>query len=55
LFTGRYRKTARFYQVCGEYANKRRQYASLGEEDGNLATIQKLRAELIRLAPDVKV
>ncbi len=55
LFTGRYLKTARFYQVCGEYANKRRQYATLGDEDGNLAIIQKLRAELITLAPYVQV
>lgn len=55
LFKGRFRKTARFYQACGEYANKCRQYAGLGEEDGNLATIQKLRTELGRLAPDVQV
>jgi RsiW-degrading membrane proteinase PrsW (M82 family) len=54
LFTGRYQKTARFYQVCGEYANKRRQYAVLGDEGGNLAIIQKLRAELINLAPYVQ-
>jgi protease PrsW len=55
LFKGRYRKTARFFQVCGEYANKRRQYAALGDEDGNLATLQRLRAELITLAPYVQV
>jgi RsiW-degrading membrane proteinase PrsW (M82 family) len=55
LFKGRYRKTARFFQACGEYANKRRQYASLGEESGNLAAIQKLRLELITLAPYVQV
>jgi protease PrsW len=55
LFSGHYRKTARFFQVCGEYANKRRQYAALGDEGGNLAIIQKLRAELIDLAPFVQV
>jgi RsiW-degrading membrane proteinase PrsW (M82 family) len=55
LFTGRYRKTARFFQVCGEYANKRRQYAELGDEGGNLEIIQKLRLELISLAPFVQV
>jgi hypothetical protein len=55
LFSGRYLKTARFYQVCGEYAHKRRQYAGLGDEGGNLATIQKLRADLSSLAPFVKV
>jgi protease PrsW len=54
LFKGRYRQTARFFQVCGEYALKRRQYADLGEEGGNLAIIQNLRAELIRLAPGVQ-
>jgi RsiW-degrading membrane proteinase PrsW (M82 family) len=55
LFAGRYRKTARFFQVCGEYALKRRQYADLGDEGGNLAIIQKLRLELIDLAPYVQV
>jgi RsiW-degrading membrane proteinase PrsW (M82 family) len=54
IFTGRYQRTARFYQVCGEYANKRRQYADLGDEGGNLATIQKLRLELVSLAPYVQ-
>jgi protease PrsW len=55
VFSGRYRTTARFFQVCGEYANKRRQYATLGDEGGNLATIQKLRGELINLAPRLRV
>ena len=55
LFTGRYSKTVRFYQVCGEYALKRKQYDSLGDEGGNLAILQKLRAELISLAPYVQV
>jgi len=55
LFSGRYRQTTRFYQVCGEYANKRRQYATLGDEGGDLAIIQKLRSELITLAPYVQV
>ena len=55
LFTGRYLKTARFYQVCGEYAHKCRQYAALGDEYGNLDIIQKLRLELTSLAPYVQV
>ena len=55
MFTGRYLKTARFYQVCGEYAHKRRQMASLGDESGNLVILQKLRAELASLAPYVQV
>jgi RsiW-degrading membrane proteinase PrsW (M82 family) len=55
VFTGRYIKTARFYQACGEYAHKRQQYARLGDEGSNVAIIQKLRAELASLAPYVQV
>jgi protease PrsW len=55
IFTGKYGKTVRFYQVCGEYAHKRQQYATLGDEAGNLAIIQKLRAEMKSLAPYVQV
>jgi len=55
VFTGRYFKTARFYQACGEYAHKRMEYARLGDEGGDLATLQRLRAELARLAPNVQV
>jgi len=55
IFTGKYLKTARFYQLCGEYAHKRQQYATLGDEGGNLAIIQKLRAEMALLAPFVQV
>jgi len=54
LFTGKYFKTARFYQVCGEYSHKRFQYDRLGDESGNLAIIQKLRAEMAQLAPLVQ-
>jgi protease PrsW len=55
IFTGKYFKTARFYQVCGEYTQKRNQYARLGDEGGNVAIIQKLRAEMAQLAPLVQV
>ena len=55
VFTGRYFKTARFYQVCGEYAHKRQQYATLGDEGGTLAIIQKLRADMAALAPYVQI
>jgi hypothetical protein len=51
IFNGKYIKTVRFYQVCGEYAHKRRQFDLLGDETGNLARVQKLRTELIQLAP----
>ncbi len=55
VFTGRYIKTTRFYQLCGEYAHKRLQYTRMGDEGGNVAIIQKLRAELASLAPYVQV
>ena len=55
MFTGKYFKTARFYQLCGEYAQKRRQYDRLGDEAGNMAIIQKLRTEMAQLAPFVQV
>jgi protease PrsW len=55
VFKGKYFKTARFYQVCGEYAHKRRQYDLLGDEGGNLAIVQKLRTEMVQLAPFVRV
>jgi RsiW-degrading membrane proteinase PrsW (M82 family) len=48
------RNTARFYQVCGELAHKKEQMKKHGDEGGNLAIIEKLRAELIYLAPQVK-
>lgn len=54
VFSGRYLKTRRFYQVCGEYAHKRQQYASLGDEKGNLSILAKLRSELALLAPEAQ-
>jgi protease PrsW len=54
IFTRKYFKTVRFYQVCGEYAHKRQQYATLGDEGGNLEIIQKLRREMAQLAPFVQ-
>jgi len=51
LTNGRYRSTARFYQVCGELAHKKEQVALLGDEGGNTAIIEKLRQEMIILSP----
>ena len=48
------RATSRFYQVCGELAHKKDQLARLGNEGGNEATINSLRAELAVLAPQVR-
>ena len=54
LSSGSYRNTARFYQVCGELAHKKEQFAKLGDEKGNLAIIEKLRSELAQLAAQAK-
>jgi RsiW-degrading membrane proteinase PrsW (M82 family) len=48
------RNTSRFYQVCGELAHKKEQAQKQGDEGGNLAIIEKLRAELVSLAPHVR-
>jgi len=54
LTSGSYAATSRFYQVCGELAHKKEQYAKLGEERGTLGTIEKLRSELTQLGPKAK-
>lgn len=51
LFSGKYLNTRRFYQLCGELAHKKRQFAGLGNEDGNQEEIQTIQVELARLAP----
>jgi RsiW-degrading membrane proteinase PrsW (M82 family) len=54
LASGSYLATSRFYQVCGELAHKKEQYARLGEERGNSGIIESLRGELIQLGPSAK-
>lgn len=51
LFAGQYRTTSRFYQICGELAQKKHQFATHGDEGGNRAIIESLRSDLARLAP----
>jgi RsiW-degrading membrane proteinase PrsW (M82 family) len=51
MFNGRYRRTARFLQLCGELTHKKRQLASMGEERGNTRMIESLRAEVNRISP----
>jgi RsiW-degrading membrane proteinase PrsW (M82 family) len=51
LTSGSFRATSRFYQVCGELAHKKEQFAKVGDESGNLKMIEQLRAELLQLAP----
>ncbi len=48
------RATSRFYQVCGELSHKKEQLAKLGNESGNAAIVDSLRAELASLAPQAK-
>ena len=48
------RSATRFYQVCGELAHKKEEYATHGDEGGNLAIIEKLRSELALLSPQVR-
>lgn len=50
-FRGRNHPTRRFYQLCAELAQKKRQLAQLGDEGGNTIIIAELRGELARLAP----
>jgi RsiW-degrading membrane proteinase PrsW (M82 family) len=53
-FNNRYRKTKRFYQLCGELALKKHQFQTYGDERGNEEIIQTLREELAALSPQVK-
>ena len=54
LTSGTLRSTARFYQVLGELAHKKEQLAKFGDEKGNTQIIEKLRSELVQLAPLAK-
>jgi RsiW-degrading membrane proteinase PrsW (M82 family) len=45
---------SRFYRACGELAHKKEQLLNLGDEGGNTARVQSLRAELTKLAPQVR-
>ncbi|HET7143827.1 MAG TPA: PrsW family intramembrane metalloprotease [Anaerolineales bacterium] len=52
VFSGR--ATSRFYQVCGELSHKKEQMAKVGDESGNAAIVDSLRAELKSLAPQAR-
>ena len=54
LFTSRYGVTKRFYQLTAELAYKKQQRLKMGDEYGNIAIIERLRAELTRLSPLVR-
>lgn len=50
LGSGHYWDTRRFFQVCGELAQKKEQLARFGDERGNAKKVRELRAELGKLA-----
>lgn len=54
LTSGTFRATSRFYQVLGELAHKKEQLSKVGEEKNNSQIIEKLRSELMQLAPLAK-
>ena len=45
------RVNSQFYKLCGELAHKKEQFEKLGDEGGNAAIIEALRAQLAQLAP----
>jgi protease PrsW len=53
LLSGSYRRTSRFFQVCGELAHKKSQLKRLGDESGNQQIIAGLRGELKQLSPAI--
>ncbi len=52
--SGSFWQTRRFYQVCAELAQKKEQLQKYGDERGNRAAVEKLRAELAHLASVAK-
>ena len=54
LTSGTLRSTSRFYQVLGELAHKKEQLQKHGDEGGNMQIIEKLRGEMVQLAPVAK-
>jgi len=54
LSGGVYRATSHFYQYLGELAHKKEQLAKFGDERGNAAIIEKLRANIASLALQAK-
>ncbi len=54
LTSGTLRSTSRFYQVLGELAHKKEQLQKMGDERGNSQIIEKLRMEMMQLAPVAK-
>jgi len=53
LFSGKYRNTRDFYQLCSELAHKKYQLETFGNEGSNQQVIADTRKRLLRLAPKV--
>ena len=54
LTSGSFGSTRRFYQVLGELAHKKEQLTKVGDERANSRIIERLRGELVQLAPMAK-
>lgn len=54
LSGGVYRATSHFYQYLGELSHKKEQLAKFGDERGNVAIVEKIRANIASLAPQAK-
>ncbi len=50
LSSGQYALVRRFYQLCGELAHKKAQFAQLGNEKDNLKRIEVYRSELAEIS-----
>ncbi|MBC8508012.1 MAG: PrsW family intramembrane metalloprotease [Anaerolineales bacterium] len=53
FFSGKFRDTRNFYQLCSELAHKKYQLDYFGDEKGNQKFIDETRQKLIGLAPKV--
>ncbi len=50
LFQGKYSLVRRFYQLCGELAHKKAQFAQVGNEVDNQSRIEAYRSELTQIS-----
>jgi len=53
LFSGRYRLIDRFFELTAELAFKKHQAYKLGELEQNQAEIERMRAELLMMSPQI--
>lgn len=53
LFTRKFAKLNRFYQLCGELTHKKRQLEKLGEETNNSELIGNIRSEMAVLSAQI--